>query len=156
MSSSFPFGNLVEMQSISIESENYPVPCEYIKQKVNVRLTRRLVEVFFEGNRIAGHPRPAGRPGQYSTHEKHMPKEHQEYVSWNAERFLKRADKIGAHTKTVKAFKPSSSPGRISSPGMSMFPNRFLLPVTASPGAGSIISGRRKTNAYRKYRNKGT
>jgi transposase len=86
---------------VTAEGENYSVPYEYIKQKVQVRLTRRLVEVFFEGNRIASHPRLHGRSGQYSTYEEHMPKEHQEYVSWNGERFLNWADKIGAHTKTV-------------------------------------------------------
>jgi hypothetical protein len=86
---------------VAVEGGNYSVPYEYIKQKVSVRLTKRLVEVFFEGNRIASHPRLSGRSGQYSTHEEHMPKEHQEYVSWNGERFLTWADKIGAHTKTV-------------------------------------------------------
>jgi transposase len=86
---------------ITVESGNYSVPYEYIKQKVNVRLTKRLVEVFFSGNRIASHPRLYGRPGQYSTYEEHMPKEHREYVSWNGERFLNWAGKIGEHTKTV-------------------------------------------------------
>jgi transposase len=86
---------------IAVEGGNYSVPYEYIKQKVTVRLTKRLVEVFFEGNRIASHPRLSGRPGQYSTHEEHMPQEHRDYVSWNGERFLSWAGKIGEHTKTV-------------------------------------------------------
>ena len=30
-----------------------------------------------------------------------MPKEHREYASWNSERFLNWAGKIGGHTKTV-------------------------------------------------------
>ena len=30
-----------------------------------------------------------------------MPKNHREYVSWNGERFLNWAEKIGEHTKTV-------------------------------------------------------
>lgn len=53
---------------------------EYIKQKVDVRLTRCTVEVFFGGTRIASHPRLLGRPNQYSTNESHMPPEHQEYL----------------------------------------------------------------------------
>jgi hypothetical protein len=64
-------------------------------------LTKRLVEVFFSGNRIASHPRRSIRPGQYSTYEEHMPKNHREYVSWNGERFLNWAGNIGEHTKTV-------------------------------------------------------
>jgi hypothetical protein len=86
---------------ITVESLNYSVPYEYIRQKVNVRLTKRLVEVFFSGNRIASHPRLYGRPGQYSTYEEHMPREHREYVSWNADRFINWAGKIGEHAKTV-------------------------------------------------------
>ena len=86
---------------ITVESGNYSVPYEYIKQKVNVRLTKRLVEVFYSGNRIASHPRLTGRPGQYSTYEDHMPKAHREYVSWNGERFLNWAGKIGEYTKTI-------------------------------------------------------
>jgi hypothetical protein len=86
---------------ITVEGGNYSVPYEYIKQKVNVRLTKRLVEVFFSENRIASHPRLYGRPSQYSTYEEHMPKEHREYVAWNGERFLNWAEKIGEHTKIV-------------------------------------------------------
>lgn len=56
---------------ISVDKQNYSVPYEYIKQKVDVRLTSHTVEVFFEGNRIASHPRLYGRPNQYSTLEMH-------------------------------------------------------------------------------------
>ena len=86
---------------ITVEGGKYSIPYEYIKQKVNVRLTKRLVEVFFSENRIASHPRLYGRPGQYSTYEEHMPTKHREYVAWNGERFLNWAGKIGEHTKTV-------------------------------------------------------
>jgi len=89
---------------IAVEGINYSVPYEYIKQKVTVRLTKRLVEVFFAENRIASHLRLSGRPGQYSTCEEHMPKEHLEYATWNGERFLNWAGKIGGHTKTVVQF----------------------------------------------------
>ena len=86
---------------ISVEKQNYSVPYEYIKQKVDVRLTSHAVEVFFEGNRIASHPRLYGRPNQYSTLETHMPPEHQKYLQWNGERFLRWAEQIGESTKTV-------------------------------------------------------
>ena len=86
---------------ITVEGGNYSVPYEYIKQKVNVRLTKRLVEIFYEGNRISSHPRLSGRLGQYSTQEEHMPRKHREYISWNGERFLNWAGKIGERTKTV-------------------------------------------------------
>ena len=86
---------------ISVEHMNYSVPYEYIKQKVDVRLTRSTVEIFFLGNRIASHPRLHGHFSQYSTVDVHMPPEHQEYLQWNGERFLNWADHIGAYTAAV-------------------------------------------------------
>ena len=86
---------------ISVENQNYSVPFEYIKQKVDVRITRNVVEVFFEGNRICSHPRLYGRNNQYSTLEVHMPLEHQQYVAWNGERFKNWATKVGQNTVAV-------------------------------------------------------
>ena len=60
---------------ISVDKMNYSVPYEYIKQKVDVRITRNMVEVFFGGNRICSHVRLHDRPNQYSTNEDHMPPE---------------------------------------------------------------------------------
>ena len=54
---------------INVERMNYSVPYEYIKQQVDVRLTRTTVEIFFAGTRIASHLRLHGRPNQYSTVE---------------------------------------------------------------------------------------
>lgn len=86
---------------ISVDRMNYSVPYEYIKQKVDVRLTKSTVEVFFNGNRICSHPRLHGRPNQYSTVEAHMPANHQKYIQWNGERFRHWASKIGENTHTV-------------------------------------------------------
>ena len=86
---------------ISVDKQNYSVPYEYIKRKVDVRLTRSTVEIFFEGRRIASHPRLYGRPNQYSTSEDHMPPEHQEYLQWNGERFERWARQIGPNTLAV-------------------------------------------------------
>lgn len=86
---------------ISVERMNYSVPFEYIKQKVNVRLTKATVEVFFGGNRICSHPRLYGRFNQYSTIQEHMSPDHQKYVQWNGERFIQWAGKGSNHTQTV-------------------------------------------------------
>ena len=77
------------------------MPFEYIKKKVDVRLTKNTVEVFFDDNRIRSHRRISGRANQYSTNEKHMPPNHQKYVQWNGDRFFKWAAKIGLSTKTA-------------------------------------------------------
>jgi len=86
---------------ISINKMNYSVPYEYIKQKVDVRITKNTIEVFFGGNRICSHKRLYGRLNQYSTQEDHMPPNHQQYVQWNGDRFRKWAEKIGENTVTV-------------------------------------------------------
>ena len=86
---------------ISVDSQNYSVPFEYIKRKVDVRVTKNIVEVFYEGDRICSHPRLYGRSNQYSTQEAHMPPNHQKYMQWNGERFRSWAAKIGAHTVAV-------------------------------------------------------
>jgi transposase len=89
---------------VSVERMNYSVPFEYIKQKVDVRITRSTIEVFFGGNRICSHCRLYGRFNQYSTVQEHMPPEHQKYIEWNGERFVHWAEKIGDRTETaVKA-----------------------------------------------------
>lgn len=86
---------------ISVYKQNYSVPYEYIKQKVDVRITRSTIEVFYGGKRICSHPRLYGRANQYSTVEAHMPPNHQQYVQWNGDRFRKWAAKIGENTQAV-------------------------------------------------------
>ena len=82
----------------------YSVPYEYIKYKVDVRLTKSMVEVFYQNTRIASHRRLSGHPGQYSTVIEHMPEKHRQYTQWNAERFIRWAGDIGPYTqKVVKA-----------------------------------------------------
>jgi len=83
---------------------NYSVPYEYIKYKVDVRLTSNMVEIFYKNTRIACHRRLYGHPGQYSTVIEHMPEKHRQYTQWNAERFIKWAGEIGPKTQqAVKA-----------------------------------------------------
>jgi hypothetical protein len=84
-----------------VDEQFYSVPFEFIKRKVDVRLTRNVVEVFFEGNRVCSHVRLYGRRGQYSTQEAHMPPDHQKYTQWNGERFRKWAAKTGPNAASV-------------------------------------------------------
>ena len=83
---------------IAVDEQYYSVPFEYIKRKVDVRLTRNVVEIFFEGIRVCSHVRLYGRQGQYSTQEAHMPPNHQQYTQWNGDRFRKWAERIGSST----------------------------------------------------------
>jgi len=80
---------------------HYSVPYEYIKHQVDVRMTRQVIEVFYQDHRICSHPRLHGREGQYSTVTEHMPDDHQQYLQWNGERFIAWAEKVGPHTVIV-------------------------------------------------------
>jgi transposase len=72
---------------ISVEGMLYSVPYEYIRRKVDVRVTAKVIEVFLNQNRISSHPHLYGRKGQYSTIVEHMPADHQAYLEWNGDRF---------------------------------------------------------------------
>ena len=86
---------------ISVDGMLYSVPYEYIKKKVDVKVTDTTIEIFYNHNRIASHRRLKGRPGQYSTVTEHMPEDHLKYLEWNGGRFRKWAERIGSSTYQV-------------------------------------------------------
>lgn len=67
---------------ISVGGMLYSVPYEFIKRKVDVRVTDTGIEIFYNHSRIASHRRLYGRKGQYSTVTEHMPADHQKYLEW--------------------------------------------------------------------------
>ena len=77
------------------------IPYEFIKRKVDVRVTDAVIEIFYNHDRIASHRRLYGRKGQYSTVTEHMPEDHQAYLEWNGDRFRKWAERIGESTFKV-------------------------------------------------------
>lgn len=83
---------------IAVDKMLYSVPYEYIRQKVDLRITRNIVEVFYNHMRICSHPRLHGCPGQYSTVIEHMPEDHKKYTQWNGARFTSWAESVGPHT----------------------------------------------------------
>lgn len=86
---------------ISVDGMLYSVPYEYIKKKVDVKVTDTTIEIFYNHNRIASHRRLKGRTGQYSTVTEHMPEDHQKYLEWNGDRLRKWAERIGINTYTA-------------------------------------------------------
>ena len=86
---------------ISVNGMLYSVPYEFIKRKVEVRITDKVVEIFYNNNRIASHRRLYGRRGQYSTVTEHMPTDHQKFLEWNGDRFRSWAERIGTNTYNV-------------------------------------------------------
>ena len=86
---------------IAVDKMYYSVPYQYIRNKVDMRITGTTIEIFYNHNRIASHRRLYGRPGMYSTVTEHMPADHQKYLEWNGDRFRRWASSIGTNTNEV-------------------------------------------------------
>ena len=82
---------------IQVEKMNYSIPYEYVGKRVEVKLTKDTVTVYYKKNQICQHKRLYGHRNQYSTNEAHMPKNHQLF-QWNKERFMNWATTIGPST----------------------------------------------------------
>jgi transposase len=78
----------------------YSVPHRFAREKVDVRMTASIVEVFHRGTRIASHARNMFK-GHHSTIDGHMTPGHLEVKGWNATRLVDWAARIGPHTKAV-------------------------------------------------------
>ncbi|MGN1158325.1 MAG: IS21 family transposase [Agathobacter sp.] len=86
---------------ISADKMYYSVPYAMIHKKVNVRITKNMIEIYYEHSRICSHIRLKGKNGQYSTNPDHMPPNHKMASEWNAQRFINWAHKIGPSCETV-------------------------------------------------------
>jgi transposase len=82
---------------IEFEKHLYSVPYALIHQKVEIRATERMVEIFHRGISVANHPR-SFQQGRYSTIHEHLPSNHQFMKNLNADRFIQWANAIGPQT----------------------------------------------------------
>jgi transposase len=87
----------------------FSVPYKYIGKKVDLRITKNVIEIYYEGLRICSHRRPDGFQGKYNTDVNHMPTKHQNYLEWNGDRFRKWAEKTGPSTLAVIEYMLSST-----------------------------------------------
>ena len=65
----------------------YSVPYRYVSKKVELRITSKTVQIYYENLKIAEHIRLYEHRGRYSTIKEHMPIEHQgmskdKLISW--------------------------------------------------------------------------
>jgi transposase len=72
----------------------YSVPYTLVNHKLDVRLSRHTVEVYFKGKRVAAHMR-SDQPGHHTTLSEHMPEAHKRYLQWTPGRILNWAGKTG-------------------------------------------------------------
>lgn len=65
----------------------YSVPYRYVSKKVELRVSSKTIQIYYENLKIAEHIRLYEHKGRYSTIPEHMPKEHQgmnkeKLISW--------------------------------------------------------------------------
>jgi transposase len=84
---------------IEYDHRFYSVPYTLLKQKVDVREAGNVIEIFYQGERIASHIRPPKYAR--STLDIHMPAAHQEVTRWSSSHLLERAARCGPKTLLV-------------------------------------------------------
>ena len=79
----------------------YSVPYNLIGERVDIRVTKTTVEVFYHGSRVASHRRLQTRQRDPMVKREHMPPEHQKYLTYNADEFSRWAMSVGPMTEKV-------------------------------------------------------
>lgn len=85
-----------------ITGHYYSVDHSFIHERVDVRFTDRIVEVFIRGERHTSHVRSFAR-GKHTTKPEHMPKSHQRHAEWSPARMRSWAATIGKSTADLVA-----------------------------------------------------
>ena len=85
---------------LSEDKHYYSVPWQLKGERVKVIFDERNVAVYHDNVRVAQHRR-CRKKGQYTTKTEHMPKHHQFFQSWSAEKFTFWAKTIGEETFQV-------------------------------------------------------
>ena len=82
---------------VEFERNYYSVPHQLIHQVVELRITRRTVEVLAKGKRVASHPRSSLK-GHYATLAEHMPAAHRAHAEWSPGKLLTWVASVGPST----------------------------------------------------------
>lgn len=82
---------------VEFDGSYYSVPHALIRQAVELRITRRTVEVLARGKRVASHPR-SSRKGHYTTLAEHMPAAHRAHAEWSPGKLMAWATSVGPAT----------------------------------------------------------
>jgi len=85
---------------LNTDKHYYSVPFQFTGKKVLVNYTSRVVEVYFNNERIAIHKRNLN-PYGYTTDNNHRPKNHQYKAKWTSERFISWAKNIAPEVESM-------------------------------------------------------
>ena len=102
---------------ISDGRNKYSVPFDLIGEKVDVRLTRKAVEVFYHGNRVASHVRAENPQREPIINRDHLTPEHRKYLNYNADDFTVWSREVGKNTEqVVRSFLTSGKEAEVRRP----------------------------------------
>ena len=77
----------------------FSVPHALVHERVEIRATATMLEVFHKGQRVALHHRPTYfAPGSFATIPEHMPKAHRKHLEWTPTRLIHWGQSIGPKT----------------------------------------------------------
>lgn len=94
--------------TVNIDNHAYSVPYQYIRQKVEVKITEHKISVYHNNNCIASHPKSSVIFGQ-TFNSLHMPENHKAIKQWSPERLLDVAGFIGKETLAfIESLKPTA------------------------------------------------
>ena len=87
----------------SPDKSYYSVPYRFIGKHTQIHYTRSIVEVYYNHDRIAIHPRGHSK-GAYHTIKEHLCSTHQAYLDWNPAYFKDKASKHGEYVLEVVSY----------------------------------------------------
>ncbi|GAA6139694.1 IS21-like element ISPsy14 family transposase [Arenicella sp. 4NH20-0111] len=106
---SFEYAEWISKQKVGpdyhvyVDNHAYSVPFMLVSEDVEARLSEKVVELYFNGKRIAMHARQF-QPGGHTTNPEHRPDKHKAYAEQTADKFIKWSKAIGpAAMQTVYA-----------------------------------------------------
>jgi transposase len=86
---------------IQVEKNFYSVPFVYVGQKVRVRLTEKMVEVFSDDSQpIAAHTKMSGI-GRFSTYDSHYPEQKLSVARFEVHHANEQAKQLGPHVEKL-------------------------------------------------------
>ena len=98
----------------AVDNHFYSASYSLIHRQLDVRLTEQTVELFYDSQRLAAHPR-SRLPGKFTTLDEHRLKSHQRYLEWTPSRIVEWARKIGPQcgqvVECILAHKPHPEMG---------------------------------------------
>lgn len=132
---------------VDVARHAYSVPYQLRGQRVDVRATATVVEIFHKGRRVASHVRSHARGG-FTTDPAHMPDAHRRYAEWTPSRIVRWAEQIGPETaavvREVMARRPHPEQGFRASVGILRLERRY--------GAARLEAACRRARALGAYR----